>query len=62
MRAASPKGFGGYRAKKSGAQADRPTLAGGRGAVGERCCGGGAAGCRGAFPNPKKSRIEGMPD
>jgi hypothetical protein len=51
----------GYRAKKSGAQADRPTLAGGRGVLGQRCCGG-AAGCRGAFPNPKKSRIEGMPD
>jgi hypothetical protein len=48
-----------YRVKKSGTEADRPTLPGGRwtpaGARGGGCC-------RGAFPKPKKLRNDGVPD
>jgi hypothetical protein len=46
-----------YRAKMPGADADRPTLPGGRGTPGARggcCCGGGGAAWRGVLPKLKK--------
>jgi hypothetical protein len=48
-----------YRAKYPGTDAERPTLAGGRGAAGAR---GAGCGWRGAPPKPKKSRSDGAPD
>jgi hypothetical protein len=49
-----------YRPKKSGTDADRPTLPGGRGTPGGDVRDGG--GWRGAFPKPKKFRNDGVPD
>src|SRR6266705_2522347 len=47
-----------HRIKKSGTEADRPTVPGGRGGPGARSGGG----WRGAFPKPKNSRNAGLPD
>src|SRR5712671_6318570 len=47
-----------HRIKKSGTEADRPTVPGGRGGPGARSGGG----WRGAFPKPKNSRNAGVPD
>jgi hypothetical protein len=48
-----------YRVVNPGTDAERPTLAGGRGAVGAR---GAGCGWRGVAPKPKKSRNAGAPD
>ena len=43
-----------YRVKKPGTDAERPTLAGGRGPAGARGGGGGGASWRGGAPKLKK--------
>jgi hypothetical protein len=48
-----------YLAGMPGSDADRPTLAGGRGTPGAR---GGGESWRGALPKPKKFRSDGVPD
>jgi len=50
---------GSYLARTPGTDADRPTLAGGRGTPGAR---GGGDSWRGALPKPKKFRSDGVPD
>ena len=52
----APRNDGRQRAKNPGTEAERPTLPGGRGAVGAR-----GGGWRGVAPKPKKFRNDGKP-